>query len=338
MLEIGNRRYVGSKRLLVNEIYETVERHIHKKEYSVADLFAGTGIVSSFFIQKRKNVIMNDLLHSNFVAYQTWFGEGEVNQNKLMDIISEFNGINPDDLDENYFSKIYGGKYFAVQDAKKIGYIREAISHIKLTKRERYILITCLMYATDKIANTVGHFEHFLSKQPIFKNIHLDFPKNLHNVFSNVDIYLGNANDLVRKIKSDVVYIDPPYNARQYVNFYHVLENLTRWEKPTEFEGTSMKFKRNHLKSDYSKTKAPAVMLDLISNINAKLIVVSCNNTYNARSSASNNKITEKQIENILKTRGSIVEKNSINHKFFNSGQTQFNNHKEFLYVCKVDN
>ncbi|MBU4457771.1 MAG: DNA adenine methylase, partial [Candidatus Omnitrophica bacterium] len=40
--------------------------------------------------------------------------------------------------------------------------------------------------------------------------------------------------------KCDVAYIDPPYNARQYINFYHVLENLAKWEKPVEFEGKSI--------------------------------------------------------------------------------------------------
>jgi adenine-specific DNA-methyltransferase len=41
---------------------------------------------------------------------------------------------------------------------------------------------------------------------------------------------------LVRDIISDITYIDPPYNARQYVNFYHVLENLALWQKPEELE------------------------------------------------------------------------------------------------------
>ncbi len=338
MLEIGNRRYVGSKRSLLDEIYGAVERYINKRKYLIADLFAGTGVVSSFFAENGKDVIINDILYSNYVAYQTWFGCEPIDERKLINIISEFNNIDGRKLTDHYFSKVYGEKYFSNEDAKKIGHIREEINRKHLTERERYTLITCLMYAADKIANTVGHFEHFLSKPPVSKNVILDFPRKMHNNSSKVDIYIENANDLVRKISSDVVYIDPPYNARQYVNFYHVLENLARWEKPTEFEGISMKFKRNHLKSDYSRAIAPIVMADLINNIDAKLIVVSYNNTYNAKSSASNNKITENQIEEILESKGDIVEKKSIDHKFFNSGKTYFNEHKEFLYICKVRN
>ena len=190
------------------------------------------------------------------------------------------------------------------------------------------------MYATDKVANTVGHYEHFLSNKDFnenFKMEMLDLEKKIKST-----IYSEDANELAKKIKSDVVYIDPPYNARQYINFYHVLENLMRWDKPTEFEGISMKFKRNHLKSDYSKVKAPIVFEDLIKSLDTKLIVVSYNNTYSAKSSASNNKISEKMMEKILSNKGDLVEKKVLNHKFFNSGKTDFKEHKEFIYVCKV--
>ena len=132
-----------------------------------------------------------------------------------------------------------------------------------------------------------------------------------------------------------MVYIDPPYNARQYVNFYHVLENLARWNKPTEFEGNSMKFKRDELKSGYSRAQAPQLFSDLINDLNCKLIVVSYNNTYNARSGASINKISEEQIMDILSVKGEVL-KREIDYNYFNAGKTDLKNHKEYLYVCKV--
>lgn len=97
-----------------------------------------------------------------------------------------------------------------------------------------------------------------------------------------------------------------------------------------------MKFKRNELKSDYSKAKAPEVFKDLIDNLQAKIIVVSYNNTYTAKSSASNNKITEAQLLETLSARGRVTIK-EIKHKSFNSGKTNFQNHKEILYTCKTN-
>lgn len=332
-LSISNRRYTGSKKALLDDIYESIAPYI-KKDSVFADLFAGTGIVSSLMLDKGLNVIVNDTLQSNYIAYQAWFGKGPFNIKKLERIIEEFNLINGKNLKENYFSKIYGKKYFSVSDAKKIGYLRDKISDIEVNKRERNILLASLMYTTDKIANTVGHFEHFLSKTPVDKGVILKMPK-INKFTGKATIYKIDANILARKIVCDIAYIDPPYNARQYINFYHVLENLVTWEKPSEFEGTSMKFKRNHLKSDYSKSKAPLVLKDLIDNLQAKLIVVSYNNTYSAKSSASNNKISESQLLSILSAKGNVTVK-KIKHKSFNSGKTNFKDHQEILYICKI--
>ncbi len=332
-LSIGNRRYTGSKKALLEDIYESILPY-SKGKVVFADLFAGTGVVSAFMLDKGMDLIINDFLASNYVAYQAWFGDGDFNLKKLEKITAEFNSLDGKKLKENYFSKIYGGKYFSISDAKKIGYIRDELEKVKITKREKSILLTSLMYATDKIANTVGHFEHFLSKKPEDKGVTLRLP-TIRDFKGSATLYKMDANKLVREITCDIAYIDPPYNARQYVNFYHVLENLVEWNKPTEFEGTSMKFKRNHLKSDYSKSKAPLVFKDLIDNLRAKIIVVSYNNTYSAKSSASNNKISEAQLVDILSTKGKVTIK-EIKHKSFNSGKTDFKDHKEFLYICKI--
>lgn len=39
-----------------------------------------------------------------------------------------------------------------------------------------------------------------------------------------------DANQLVRKVKADIAFIDPPYNSRQYSRFYHILENIVQWK------------------------------------------------------------------------------------------------------------
>ena len=336
-LFINNRRYIGSKKSLLNQIQKVILEYYGKDRCEIADIFGGTGVVAEHFLNQGYDVIVNDLLYSNFVAYQTWISNAEINEKKVEEFINKYNEIDSTKLKDNYFSKIYGGKYFSNNDAKKIGYIREELEKEKsnLTDREYFAILTSLMYATDKIANTVGHFEHYLSKKPIDRGLNLRMPFITKGRKSKSKIYNTDANDLIKKIKSDIVYIDPPYNARQYINFYHVLENLAKWEKPTEFEGVSMKFKRDELKSGYSKSKAPKLMEDLINNAKCKLIIVSYNNTYNAKSGASNNKISEEELYNILSKKGktNIIE---IDYKSFNAGKTNFDNHKEKLYVCEV--
>lgn len=336
MISINNRRYIGSKTKLLENIYNSIPAKYKSKNGTFADVFAGTGVVANYFGKKGYKIIVNDILYSNIVAYKAFFSREEIRQEVVNMFLEEMNNLDYSKINKNYFSNIYGEKYFSVNDAKKIGYIRDTLEERKstLNSREYYYLLCSLLYATDKIANTCGHFESFLSKKPVDSNFKLE-KLDLYN-FDKVEIFNEDANNLVSKIKCDIAYVDPPYNARQYVNFYHVLENLARWEKPTEFEGNSMKFKRNHLKSGYSRSKAPQLMEDLITKLDAKVIVVSYNNTYDARSGASNNKITEEQLVSILEKKGK-VSVTEIDYKFFNSGKTDLKNHKEKIYVCEVN-
>lgn len=335
MIEIHNRRYIGSKKKLVKRIYELVDKKI-AGDYSFLDLFAGTGIVAKEFADNNKAVILNDNLYSNYISYIAWFGLEEVRLDQISDIIRLFNEIIGSKLENNYFSDIYGDKYFSLNDAKKIGYIRDLIESKKpvLNFREYAVLITSLLYFADKIANTVGHFESYLSQKPLDTKHILQELKIVNH--KNAQIYNLDANELAKKVTADVVYIDPPYNARQYVNFYHVLENLARWNKPSEFEGNSMKFKRDFLKSGYSRVNAKHLLEELLDSLDCKLIVLSYNNTYSAKSTASNNKISETDIEMLLSKKGQL-EIYDFNHRYFNAGKTDFKSHVEKLYICLVE-
>ena len=64
-----------------------------------------------------------------------------------------------------------------------------------------------------------------------------------------------DSNILANEIKGDVVYIDPPYNSRQYSDAYHLLENLALWNKPEVF-GKAKKMDRSHIKSKYCSKDA----------------------------------------------------------------------------------
>lgn len=336
-MKINNRRYIGCKTKLLDFIFETVNELYPVNEYSTfADIFAGTGVVAYKFAEQGYKTILNDTLYSNYVVYQALLGNGVLRNNLLSDTLVKLNNINAGQLQENYFSHIYAYKYFSLNDAKKIGYIRDYIEENKLhfSEREYYYLIASLLYASDKIANTVGHFESFLKREPTEQGVHLEMFE-LNNSIIPADIYNIDANELAGIIQPDIVYIDPPYNARQYVNFYHVLENLARWNKPTVFEGKSMKFKRNELKSDYCRKQAPQLFEDLIQKLRCKLIIVSYNNTYTAGSISSVNTIQEEEIIQILSQKGTVLKK-EISYNAFNAGKTNLKNHKEYLFICKL--
>lgn len=201
-----------------------------------------------------------------------------------------------------------------------------------LSDREYCILLASLVYSMDKVANTVGHYDAYRK----INNIEDRFVYELINPEKSSEkfsIYRMDANKLVRKVKADIAFIDPPYNSRQYSRFYHVLENVVQWKKP-QLQGAALKPQAENM-SEYCRSSAPQVFADLIKHIDVKYIVVTYNNTYNSKSSSSKNKITLGEIKDILSSKGqtTIYEKK---HQYFNAGKTEFDDHKEFVFITKV--
>lgn len=337
-LEISNRRYLGSKTKLIPFIKEIVEQNCGEFS-SFFDVFGGTGVVSYSFNKPNVKIIINDLLKSNQIAYKTWLGNGKINKEKIIKLIKEFNEINENILEENYVSKNFGGNFFSIQNAKKIGYIRERIEELdknnKINDREKAILLTSLLYAMDKVANTCGHYDAYRKKMDTKLFLFLQIPKVEDNNNINNEIYNMDSNLLVKNIQADIAYIDPPYNSRQYGDAYHLLENITTWEKP-EVIGVAKKMpNRGHIKSKYCTVAAPFAFRELISNLNCKYILVSYNNMGEKGAGRSQAKISDKEIEEILKERGevSIFEQD---YRHFTTGKSEITGHKERIFLCKV--
>ena len=330
---LQNRRYIGNKYKLLSFIRSVIEAE-NIEFSSFADLFAGTGVVSEYFLDLGKKVVINDNLYSNFIFYQAWLSNNDFDANKIKNLIEYYN-TKKDFMTDNYFSDNFSYTYYSYEDAKKIGSIREHLETIRptLSSREYYILLASLLYASDKIANTVGHYEAFLGREPITRGVKLEM-LNLKKYKNTPQIYQEDANFLANNIMTDLVYLDPPYNARQYVNFYHLLENLAEWKK-LPVAGKTLKMPRKEKMSQYSTANAKEAMGALIKSLKTKYILMSYNNTYKANSGASINKITDEDIRKMLGAVGE-VKSFDINYRFFNSGKTNFNNHKEMLYLCKV--
>jgi adenine-specific DNA-methyltransferase len=233
-------------------------------------------------------------------------------------------------------SENFGGKFFSMNDAKLIGYIREAIDigNIELTDKERCILIASLLYSADKSANTVGHYDAYIKGHEIKDSFEFELISPYENNDTEIVISREDANLLSKRLKCDIVYIDPPYNSRQYSRFYHILENIACWKKP-ELYGVALKPSPENM-SEYCKSKAKVYFKDLIESLDCKYIVVSYNNTYNSKSNSSKNKMNLKDIENALSSRGT-VQKFEIHHNFFNAGKTDFKDHKELIFIVKVE-
>lgn len=336
MFEIQNRRYTGCKYKLMDWIRELI---LEKCEGdSFFDVFGGTGTVTSFMIDVYNKYILNDFLFSNEIVYKGFFLQEEYDEYKLLNIKEEYKNINADILDENYVSENFGDKFFRHIDAKIIGFIREDIQSKfdkKLINNKEYcILISSLLYSLDKCSNTVGHYDAYIKGKPIKAEFIFDLIKPI-KLYKNQEIKIEreDANELAKNVKADIAFIDPPYNSRQYSRFYHILENITQWKKPA-LTGVALKPEPENM-SDYCRNVAPKVFKNLIENLDVKYIVVTYNNNYNSKSSSSRNKITLEEIEEILSARGETTRYEK-SYKYFNTGKTNLDNHKEIVFITKV--
>lgn len=93
---------------------------------------------------------------------------------------------------------------------------------------------------------------------------------------------------------------------------------------------------RKNIKSDYCTVKAPKAFEDLINNIDSKYILVSYNNMAQKGAGRSNAKISNEEIIEILNSKGDL-ELFSSDYKVFTTGKTNISDHKELLYLCKVN-
>lgn len=332
---INNRRYLGNKYKLLPFITKVVSEECGDIQ-SIADIFAGTGAVSSAFTDKI--IITNDLMYSNYICNYAWFGSEIYNQQTIIDYVVYYNSLS--EIKDNYMTENFSDTYFSRDDCAKIGFIREDIEKNYINKnindRERAILITSLLYAMDKIAKTCGHYDAYRKGAEFDKELELLVPlADVHNNPNN-RCYNEDANDLIGRINADLVYIDPPYNSRQYCDAYHLLENVARWEKPEVF-GVAKKMDRTKLKSKYCTRSATSAFEELIDDINAKYILLSYNNMAEKGNDRSNAKISDEDILRILGKKG-IVKVFSESYKPFTTGKSDISENEERLFLCTVSN
>ena len=329
-INISNRRYVGSKKGLLPFI-RTALKHITIHKF--ADLFAGTGVVAGAYNSKNKTVITNDILYSNYICHQAWFSDEPYNEQKIREILTEYNALVIDE--ENYATKNYADLYFSYENASKIGHIRESIEQLKrngkINQREYSLLIMSLLYATQTadVSRTVGHYMTYIKKPKTDGKLQLRLPlapspaTNRGNKCYNID-----ALELIKTLPPvDVIYIDPPY-TRQYSEYYHVLESIALWNYAPTFGKTR---RINTPKSDFSiKTKAVHAFSELVYQCKNKTRYILVSDNTDPRNHLKNIDIME-TLSQHGKTRVFTQD-----YPAFHGAKTNLQN-RERLFLCKVN-
>jgi adenine-specific DNA-methyltransferase len=327
--------YIGSKlklsSFIKNAVCSVVGKDLSQKVF--CDLFAGTGIVGRTFKKDVKKVISNDFEYYSYVLNKNYIENHK--PLKFQKYIDKLNNIKPSErgfIYKNYcLGSGSGRQYYSDYNGKKIDAVRREIEkwfkNKEIDGKLYYFLLTSLLEAADKVANTASVYGAFLKKlkNSAQKNIFLEpalfeLNNNTHKVYNK------DANELIKNIKGDILYLDPPYNERQYGANYHLLNTIAEYNN---FEPQGKTGLRQYKRSNYCIKKNVARDFEnLIANAKFQHIFLSYNNE---------GLMSEQEIKNIMSKYGKykVIKKQ---YQRFKADRTENRNHKadtvfEYLHI-----
>lgn len=276
--------YIGSKHRLSDfikqSVYAVVGTSLSDKVF--CDIFAGTGIVGRNFKTEVKQVISNDLEYYSYVLNRNYIGNHQVFEYEaLIEELNALQGKNGFIFEEYSHNGSAERMYFSALNGKKIDAVRQQILHWKnhnqISEDQYFFLLASLLESADKVANTASVYGAFLKqlkksaqKEMIIQPALFDQTDKKHLVYNT------DSNKLIKEISGDILYLDPPYNARQYGANYHVLNTIAKYDNFVPKGKTGL---RAYNKSEYcSKRVVSESFEELIKNANFKYIFLSYNN------------------------------------------------------------
>ncbi|HET8808848.1 MAG TPA: DNA adenine methylase [Flavobacteriaceae bacterium] len=276
--------YIGSKNKLSSWIEKTVSQNISKplSEVVFCDLFAGTGIVGRTFKPDVKQVIANDVEFYSYVLLKNYIGNHQpLNFRPFLDELNQLKGQTGIISEE--FSE--GGSanrlYFSKENGQKIDAVRQQIERWKIAgeidENLYFFLLASLLESADKVANTASVYGAFLKKIKASAAKKLTIEPALFSETKNPGkVFQEDGNSLIKKISGDVLYLDPPYNARQYGANYHLLNTIAKYDTFVPKGKTGL---RDYYKSAYcQKGKVVENFENLIENAQFQYVFLSYNN------------------------------------------------------------
>lgn len=238
--------------------------------------------------------------------------------------------------------------YFSAENGMRAESIRNQIESWRtagwLTEGEWALLVASLLETMDQLANTASVYGAYLkqvkksAKAPLRMRL-LNLPPRdgrPHRCFQRDGADLLQA--WAEKGELDVLYLDPPYNQRQYNANYHVLETLARWDLATFTPRgkTGLRPAETQRSPFCSRREVKAAFQRMLTSARARHILVSYNNE---------GLLAEDDLKQLLqdKARGGTADFRCMPYKRFRADQDREDRRyrgdavREFLFYVRVN-
>lgn len=284
-------RYIGCKKLLLDNIKYVIDDNV-KNASEFCDIFSGTSTVARYF-KKDYQIISNDFLYFSYILQKATIENNQIPIfNKLkINPIEYFNDLDINELEklpkrkrffQNNYSPIGKRMYLTDDNALRIDFARNKIEEWNkkglLTKNEYYYLVASVIEGIPFVSNISGTYGAYHKKWD--KRALKKFELKAFDIYDNKKknkCYNEDGVKLLKRISGDILYIDPPYNERQYLPNYHLLETVAKYDSPI-LKGITGQREYENNKSDFCvKGKVKIAFEELIKNANFKHIILSYN-------------------------------------------------------------
>jgi adenine-specific DNA-methyltransferase len=192
--------------------------------------------------------------------------------------------------DDGFFAKNFapvGGRmYFTDENARRIDAARTTLHDWKqralIDDDTFYVLLAAVIEGADRVANTAGVYAAYIKRwQPNALRPFVVTAEPPISSRSRCEAHQADAEHVARALGAiDLLYVDPPYNTRQYAGYYHVPELIARgwFDGAVELRGKTGLIADDRQRSAWcSRRDAPGALRKLLAATGARHVLVSYN-------------------------------------------------------------